>query len=187
MAQVKYSLPYFARKTIYESLVKSHLNFSNIIFGACKQSYLNTLQSSQNKIVRNLASKKYNVHADPFYQDLGLVKLYDLIKINRIILVKKYKQGLVPQSVEPLFCYKTDTGERRIREDEGNFATLDTSNYSIGLFPMNEVCKTWNNLPIGLKNIPQINLLKKHLAEYFINKYDTICTKVNCYPCKQNN
>ena len=51
LAQVKNCLPLFARKTIYESLAKSHLNFSNIIYGACKQTYVNRLEQVQKKLV----------------------------------------------------------------------------------------------------------------------------------------
>ena len=47
LAQVKHYLPLFARRAIYESLAKSHLNFSNIIYGACKQSFVNRLEQVQ--------------------------------------------------------------------------------------------------------------------------------------------
>ena len=58
LAQVKSLLPLFARKSIYESLAKSHLNFSNCIYGACKQTLVNKLEQQQKKLIRNLACKK---------------------------------------------------------------------------------------------------------------------------------
>ena len=91
LAQTKKFLPLFARKTIYESLAKSHLNFNNVIFGACRQTLLNSLQSAQNKLIRNLADKKYNSHTNPLYKDLGQLKILDLVEINRIILIKNLK------------------------------------------------------------------------------------------------
>ena len=186
LAQIKNSLPLFARKAIYESLGKSHLNFSNIIFGACKQSLLNNLQSTQNKLIRNLANKKYNCHTDPLYKDLGQIKVTDLIKINRATLVKKFKIGAVPFSIESLFPYKSDTSEMRIRNDEGNFATNNPGSYKTGLFPITEVLKTWNTLPLYYKNIHKLSLLKKSLTEHYLSKYESVCDKLNCYPCQQN-
>ena len=47
IAQVKNILPLFARKYIYESLAKSHLNFCNVIYGACKQTVINKLEQLQ--------------------------------------------------------------------------------------------------------------------------------------------
>ena len=186
LAQVKNFLPIHARKAIYESLGKSHLNFSNIIYGASKQILLNGLQSSQNKLIRNLANKKYNSHADPIYKDLGQAKVTDLIKMNRITLVRKFKLGLTPSSLEPLFTYKSNTDEMRIRNDDGNFATKDNGSYKIGLFPMNETLKSWNALPTHLKNIPKLKSLKSALLEHYISLYDTECLEANCYPCQQN-
>ena len=185
LAQVKHILPLFARKAIYESLGKSHLNFGNIIFGACKQSFLNNLQSTQNKLIRNLANMKYNCHTNPLYKDLGQLKIQDLINLNRIILVKKFKMGIIPTSLEPLFTYKSDTNEMRIRKDEGNFATKECGSFKVGLFPIIEVLKSWNSLPLYYKSIPKLNLLKKSLAEFYLDKYDTDCTKINCFTCQQ--
>ena len=87
LAQVKNLLPLFARKAIYESLAKSHLNFSNIIYGACKQTLVNNLKQLQKKLVRNLANKKFHSHANPISKDMELVKVPELIKINKITLI----------------------------------------------------------------------------------------------------
>ena len=43
LAHVKNILPMFARKAIYESLAKSHLNFCNVIYSVCKQTLLNKI------------------------------------------------------------------------------------------------------------------------------------------------
>ena len=50
LAQVKYQIPLFARQAIYESLCKSHLNFSNIIYGSAKASLINGLESAQKNV-----------------------------------------------------------------------------------------------------------------------------------------
>ena len=92
LAQVKNLLQLFARKSIYESLAKSHINFSSIIYGACRQTQVNKLEQLQKKLIRNLACKKFHAHANPLFSNLGLAKVTDLIKINQTILLKKYKK-----------------------------------------------------------------------------------------------
>ena len=100
---MKNILPLFARKAIYESLAKSHLNFSNVIYGSCKLSLLNKIEQTQKKLVRNLASQKFHCHANPIFKSMGLVKVSDLVKINQIVMVKKFKKGFLPDTIEPLF------------------------------------------------------------------------------------
>ena len=95
-------LPLFARNSIYESLAKSHLNFGNLIYGACKINLLKELESTQNKLLRNLTNKKYNCHADPLYKKTGQHKAAELIKINQSIFVKKHKKNVLPATLDGL-------------------------------------------------------------------------------------
>ena len=186
LAQVKNILPMFARKAIYESLAKSHLNFSNVIYGSCKQTLLNKIEQTQKKLVRNLANQKFHCHANPIFKSMGLVKVSDLIKINQIIMVKKFKKGFLPATVEPLFIYKSEANERLTIGHLDHFAAQLPGKYNIGLFPINEACKAWNTCPAGIKNLPKLKQIKSALIEFFISKYSTICSNVNCYPCTQS-
>ena len=115
-----------------------------------------------------------------------MVKVSDLIKINQVILLKKFKKGFLPTSIEPLFQFKSDAGERLTICHLDQFATILPGRYKTGLFPVNEACRTWNSCPIGIKNLPKISQVKKSLKEYYISKYEVICSNPNCYPCTQN-
>ena len=116
-----------------------------------------------------------------------MVKVSDLIKINQVTLLKKFKLGFLPPSIEPLFKFKSDAGERLTIGHLDQFATLLPGRYNIGLFPLNEACRTWNSCPIGIKNLPKLKQIKNTLKEYYISKYDVNCTNINCYPCTQSN
>ena len=117
---------------------------------------------------------------------MGLVKVSDLIKINQIVLIKKFKKGFLPSTVEPLLQYKSDANERLTIGHLDHFATQLPGNYKKGLFPINEASRPWNTCPPGLKNLPKIKQLKNGLNEFFISNYDTICSNKNCYPCTQS-
>ena len=71
--------------------------------------------------------------------------------------------GFLPSSIEPLFKFKSDADERLTIGHLGQFATLLPGTYNIGLFPVNEACRTWNNCPIGIKNLPKISQVKNQL------------------------
>ena len=143
------------------------------------------LRNCKKKLIHNLAAQKFHAHANPIFSNLRLAKVMDLIKINQIIMLKKFKLGYLPPSVEPLFQYKLDTNKRLTIGHLDHFATLLPGNYNIGLFPVNEACRTWNNCPPGIKNLPKLKQIKKLLNEFYISKYEVICPNQNCYPCTQ--
>ena len=140
----------------------------------------------QKKLVRNLANQKFHCHANPIFKSMGLVKVSDLIKINQIIMVKKFKKGFLPTTIEPLFTFKSDANERLTIGYLDHFATQLPGSYNIGLFPINEACKAWNTCPPGIKNLQKLKQIKTALNEFFISKYNTICANQNCYPCTQS-
>ena len=113
LAQVKNILPLFVRRSIYECLAKSHINFSNIMYGACKQTLVNKIEQMQ-KIVCYLAGKKIHCHTNPLFKNLGLVKVADLIKINQIVLVKNSNLVICHQRLNHFFS----TNQRQMKNKQ---------------------------------------------------------------------
>ena len=129
--------------------------------------------------------KKYNCHTDSIFLSLGQLKVTDLINTNRAILVKKLKLNYLPNSLEPIFNYKS-SDERSSRE-QCCFKISDGKKYINNNFPLEEICRTWNALPVGIKNTTKLKPFKKVLTSHYLQKYDTTCSKPNCYPCSQSN
>ena len=69
--------------------------------------------------------------------------------------------GYLPCTIEPLFNYKADAGERLTIGYQDQFATFPTGRYIIGLFPLSEACRTWNLCPPGINNLPNLKQVKK--------------------------
>ena len=74
LSKFKHLLPISVRKLIYESLVKSHLNYNVLCWGRANDSRVNKIKKIQKKCIRNLANKKYSSHTDPIFNDLGILK-----------------------------------------------------------------------------------------------------------------
>ena len=87
---------------------------------------------------------------------MGLVKVPELIKINQIIIIKTLKNGYLPQTIEPLFLYKSDADERLTIGYQNQFATQLPGNYKIGIRPINEASKSWNTCPEGINFFSKI-------------------------------
>ena len=54
LAKIKKTLPFHARKSVYLSLVQSHLSWGSVIFGSTNPSNISKIEGIQNKVVRNL-------------------------------------------------------------------------------------------------------------------------------------
>ena len=67
-----------------------------------------------------------------------MVKASDLIKINQTVLIKQFKKGYLPQTIEPLFHFKSDADERLTNGYQNQFATELPGHCKIGLF------REWN-------------------------------------------
>ena len=137
-------------------------------------------------MICNLTGKKFHCHAKPLFANLGLVKVTDLIKTNQIILVKKIKKDFLPPTIETLLKYKSDADKRLTICHLDQSGTQLPGRYNICLCPTIEACRSWNNCPIGIKNLPKLKQIKQSLSEFYISKYETLCTTPNCYPCTQN-
>ena len=78
-------------------------------------------------------------------------------------------------------CYPDERGSR----EQGCFKITDGKKYITNNFPLEEICRTWNALPVDIKNTTKLKPFKKLLTTHYLLKYDTICSNTNCYPCSQ--
>ena len=68
--------------TVYRSIIESHLNYCNLIFGNAFPTHLTPLVVAQKKAVRIVANKPPLSHTDPIFFNLKLLKLFDFYKYN---------------------------------------------------------------------------------------------------------
>ena len=80
LAKSKSFLPKPALLRLYYALVHSHLLYCVAICGSTFPSYLNKLASLHNKAVKLVAGGKYQDHVTPFYSQLNVLKLSNLVK-----------------------------------------------------------------------------------------------------------
>ena len=78
---------------------------------------------------------------------------------------------------------RTDNGQDSGCHDTGNF--ILPNNGTKTKLPLIEAVKNWNSLPVYYKNIVKTSVFKHEIKDYLINKYDSDCTKSNCYVCKK--
>lgn len=180
--QTKRLLPHRARKLVYNSLVASHLSFGCLAYGSAKPYHLSSLFRLQKKAVRSISLASYNAHTEPLFLHNNILNLYDLIDFNRSLFMYKYRYDLLPSSFINFYRFTKETGNDRIRNNDGNFDIPPNNSYL--KFPHLTTIKPWNTLPVYLKNINSLKLFKISLKSHYLSKYESdMCGIPDCRSC----
>ena len=88
--KLKSFLPPAALLKFYHALVHPHLLYGLLVWGTTYTSYLAKLCTLQNKVVRHIGGGSYRKHSTPFYSNLKILKLPDLLKLETAKLVLRH-------------------------------------------------------------------------------------------------
>jgi hypothetical protein len=178
--QTKNILPQNTRILIYNSLVRSHLDYGNISWGLKYNKNITRITKLQKKAVRAVGKKGAHSHCDPLFAHLEILKFNDLVNLNVCNFMYKFNNSMHPVSFKYMFeplslnnrtiCYKL----------KKNKST------SLDWFPSFTFPKIWNSIPREVKCAKSLNIFKKILQNKFLSKYKSFrCSNRSCYGCKQ--
>ena len=183
MHKLKHILPTFTMKTLYESLISSHLNYGILAWG------LNNtrLYKLQKKAIRTVANAKYNAHTEPLFKLFGFLKLPDILKVNTLKFYYKYVHQLLPDFFYTILLHPRS----EIHKYETRHSNKIQTNKTRHKFA--DLCIR-NQLPLVINAAPA-NIIQKlfthsfggyssYVKNSFIEDYNFECTLVNCFTCK---
>ena len=167
---------------LYYALVHPHLTYGILIWGSTYKSYLNTLQLSQNKVMRAIIKQRSSDKITPTYRRLQVLKIYDLYKLETAKFMHQFSDKSLIEKyftciIEKYFTCITFVHRHSTRTSERNdyflphFSTSRLQR-SIRFFGV----KIWNSIPSKFKNLS----LKKFISEYklhLINEYNWLLKK----------
>ena len=93
MNRLKRILPYHTMRTLYFSMIHSHLNYGLLAWGFQP----NRLFKIQKRAIRTITLSKYNAHTEPLFKSSGILKLNDLLNLISIKFYYKLKNEQLPQ------------------------------------------------------------------------------------------
>ena len=104
---LRYSFPKQILKMIYMSLIFSHINYCNLIWGSAYDITLDPLIKMQKKAIRLVNNSHYLEHTAPIFSSLKIIKVQQVFKLNCLIFMYKcakndkfpnFKQRLIRNS-----------------------------------------------------------------------------------------
>ena len=96
LIKLKHCLPKSALIALFYGIVFPHLLCGIIIWGSTYPTYLNKLQTIQNKAIRAISDSGWHIHVTPLYYEHKILKINDIYKIESAKFMHKYVNKKLP-------------------------------------------------------------------------------------------
>lgn len=160
-------LPRHVRYTIYNSMIKSHLDYLIEVWGTAARSNLQILQTAQNKIIKTLFKYNYLTSTEKIYKETQLMNLHQMYRYNTCILIRK----ILTKDIHSQIIFTKRAQTYKILTRQANNICLSQPRTKYGKRNiMYEGANLYNKLPKDIKEIKSSNIYKKTLKKYILNE-----------------
>ena len=160
--KLKSSLPNFALKALYYSLVHPYMNYCNLIWGGTFPTHLYPLIILQKRIMRIIFNRPYLEHTKPLFLEARILQIGDLYKYN----LSKF---MYLNQDNPIYQNRNVYISRQSNLLVPQFQRLSTTQHSINF----QGPHLWNQIPDPVKNSDTLAAFmiqsKNHLLNGYLN------------------
>ena len=183
LAKAKEHSPLKVRLSIYRALIESHLRLGCTTYGSAPLALLEELLIIQKKSVRHILKTYYLAHADPLFLKLRILKIEDLILLERALIVHNFKNKRLPNSFARDYFTFISPSDLDRRNDPLLVKLPLIHHKHLNRNPHIMTIRAWNSVPFPIKSIIKKSAFKSALTSHLLSKYLTFCTKLNCISC----
>ena len=162
-------------RSVYYSIFNSHLNYGSQIWGQ-KQNYItNRVFTLQKSALRIMNKEPRDAHSSPLFHNTRILKVFDKIQCQNVLLLHKVINKKVPQSICQSFTLMSHSHNTRIN----NPLIVPYSNTdSYGAYSIRNQCITaWNVYSeiFADKDLESLSnsVVKGLITTHFLNSYLT--------------
>ena len=166
ISKLRHYAPPSILRNVYFSIAFSYLQYGITTWGNSAAKYVNKIQVQQNCIVKTITKTSFfKIKLSSFYDELKLLKLNNIYKLEVSKLMYKFKSKSLPICFNEYFVLPSKVHSYSTRFVTGNNYSLTRFNKSNSQRSIRyQGPKIWNELLADIKNIAQKN---KHV---FIKK-----------------
>ena len=143
--QVKRVLPYSCLKTLYYSLIHSHLSYGILAWGNAVQSILYHTIILQKRAVRIIHNATFNSHTNPLFQHSRVLKLHDIYEYQSVLFIFDFINGKLPASFNTVFTLNKYIPNARSTRQSHLLHITQCKSLFVHTLPLYELPKMWNN------------------------------------------
>ena len=163
--------PYLSKHSlisIYHSLIISRIRYCIINWNHDNSTILNQLQGICNEFIRLTLRLNCNENVLPLMKQHHLLTINDIFKYKIAVLMFRFYNRSLPSAFDPIFQSKTTSistrSNSRVIPISCRSAVSQQSIRYIGP-------KTWNNIPLPIRESKTIGAIKKKLKQHLLNSY----------------
>lgn len=156
-------LPTKVRYNIYNSLVRSNIEYLIETWGSAAISNLKPLQRAQNKIIKTLFGYKHLTPTTKIYKETKLLNLCQMYNYNTCILVRKILTRDIHSNIT--FTKRMQIQKRVTRQANNILLQKFRTNYGKRCI-MYEGAQIYNKLPKDIKDAKTLKTFKKLLRSH---------------------
>ena len=130
-----------------------------------------------------MAGAQARSHTDPLFQNLRILKLKDLILLERVIFVHKFRHHKLPDAFLPNFLEQVDQDNLKRRQDQGFYIIPENHHILTPRSPLSRMVVDWNSLPFVTKSIACHKAFKAEVIRSTLATYTFHCTTPSCMAC----
>lgn len=184
LRKLQTSFPQRILMTIYSSLIESHMSYCLPVWGT-NNDRITTLQK---KAIRVISFSNNNSHTSPLFKSLGYLTFQDMFHFHLLKLYYKFKYFDIPT----YFNTYLETQNKSTRENERYQFRHKRVNLPItrrefitrnAKYQLQKLIVNFDEQFLMVVEKHNFMQYKRKLKQYFIDKYESNCTKVYCYTC----
>ena len=147
ISRVKNLLPLASLKSLYYSLVHSHLLYGLPIYSCTTQKNLNKIFRMQKKAIRTITKSNYNTNTDQLFSQLKILPLDHLATLNKGLLIHSIYYKTSPTSLHGTWVTNQQRGIDRDLRDAHQLYIPFARTDQVKRLPYFSFPKLWNDLP----------------------------------------
>ncbi len=156
-------------KLLYNSYVRSHLEYGILMFTACPLSTINPIIKLQKICIRIIEkTNDYRAHTAPLFKKHRILPYPQLLDFNCFIFMHRYKMGKIPEIFNEKWNFQAENHNYNTRFRE-NFAPRTHHRNFIFNAPLYYLPRKFNQLPLEIKSITNEKEFSREVFNYLLN------------------
>ena len=159
----------FIARLLYLNIAFPYLIYGNIIWSSCYHSKILKLISCQKRLIRIIMKKERTAHSDPLFKKLNLLKIEEINKYCTALYVYK---AINNHTYSPILFRFRNIPQYALRNNNDNYLEVPFVRLRHSqLFIHVNGPGLWNNIPINLRLLRNLNSFKRNLKKYYLDAY----------------
>ena len=143
--RAKNLLPPKALRTLYYSLIHSHLTYCPAIVGCTSKTNIEKISKMQKKAIRIITNSSYTAHTDPLFKQLNILTFKNIITQANLHLMHSIHYKYAPVSFNNFWQTNTSRNTQHNLRNTHDY-TIPRANYSFFTrFPAHSFPTLWNS------------------------------------------